>query len=354
MENLIPGTIADPATGRQIEDPTFERSVAALGDNPFKAVVPGGIEGNRVVRGARKMSRDEQWTAMHRRNQEATFKYSGVAEPCVVVNFNPFPLSVNGGLLFSTQIPECPAGKPYVYIVLDQTKWTTQDQGAGLDNIMHFYPWPTHPAEQACEYVREYTEAQEQGGVLTFFGNRVPEDLDVEVWMPVARTTEDEMATNRIERVRVNLKEKWDQALAYRNKSMLRRLQTAISNYSNDQKRHLVNDNDRADAHAAQAIGLIPKLPGFCMEVTLVDEAPARPCPACGAVPQNASVLLCKACNSYVFDIVGAYKHGLIEFGHVSMDRASEEELEELIAIRDERAKIRSKFAKKLKKEEGA
>jgi hypothetical protein len=322
-------------------DPTYAPAVATFGDDPFKVTTIGR---DPNIRGSRKMTKDEAWTHARRREQEANFGYSGVAKPCVVVNFNPFPLFVNGGMLFNTQIPACPVEKPYVFAVLKETKWTTQDQGVGLDNIAHFYPWPTHPAEQATEYLRAYNEEQMAGGVVIFFGESVPADLDIEVEVPVIRTTDDEFATNRIERTRRNLKEMWDEALGKRNRSMLGRLQRAMSNYSNDNTRHLVNDNDRQDAHMAVAMSLIKELPPFCMAVDLEGAGIQAACKDCGTVPLK-SATVCVHCGG-IFDPVKAYINGRIEFGHVCMDAMNEEQWDAVLKEKQRRLKIRDRLIK--------
>ena len=203
MDKTMEFGVSPDASGRLVVDESQDRAAAAFGDNPFKAKVPGAIEGVK----SRKLFKDEAWTAARRKEQEATFKWSHANDPCVVVNMNPFPLSVNGGMLFGYQIPACPPEKPFVFVVLRDTKWTTQDQGAGLDNVPHFYPWPCQPSEQACEFVRAYNIEEESGGVVLFIGSTVPEDLDVEVEMPIARTGDEEDISTRIERIPRNLKQ---------------------------------------------------------------------------------------------------------------------------------------------------
>jgi hypothetical protein len=335
------------------EGPSFSAAAAAtFGDNPFKPdmnTMSAVASPVAPVRGARRMSKGEAWTSARRKEQEANFLYSGVSRPAVVVNLNPFPLTVNGGMLFNTAIPACGDNDPYVSVVLDRTKWDYQDQGVGLDNIEHYYPIPCHPAQQATEYIREYTLEQNRGGVIVFMGTRVPDDIDINVDIPIARSPEDQDATMRIEFIKRNLKEVWQAAESRRNEAIISRLQKATGNYERDETRNLVNDNDRADARLARKIGLIPELPRWCLVSNLIlGETLPDPCPACGAVPTKGAAI-CKSCNAYVFDIVKAYKASAIEYGHVSMDRATEEEWELILDEKNRRDKIRAKFAKRHK-----
>lgn len=327
-----------PALDPNIPLPITPETDALLADgkiqpNPFA-----------IIRGARKLSKDEAWTMARRREQEATFKWSHWDDPCIVVNMNPFPLFVNGGHLFGKQIPACPADKPFVYAVLDEVKWSLQDQGAGLDNVPHFYPWPVFPGAQACEYIRAYTVEQEAGGVLAFYGRGIPENLDIDVEIPIMRTGDDTDAKQYIERARANLKVVWDNAKERRDVSLFRRMQRAISNYENDNTRHLLDDVDRNDAYMAKAIGLIADLPRYCMITTLQDsEKKEKTCLGCGMV-SPASAAICRHCAQYVFDVVGAYKAGIIEFGHMSMDRASDEEMAVILEEKERRDAMKHKM----------
>lgn len=341
---MIDKSVPLPTSG-----PSFSEAAAAtFGENPFRtnemSVVNSPVA---PIRGARRMSKGEAWTSARRKEQEANFLYSGVSRPAVVVNLNPFPLTVNGGSLFNTAIPACPDTDPFVAVVLKDTRWTVQDQGVGMDNIERYYPIPCHPAQQATEYIREYTLEQNRGGVIIFMGTGVPEDLNVIVEIPVARTADEQDVSTRIEFIKRNLREVWEAAQSRRNAAIMERLQRATANYERDETRNQVNDNDRADARLAKKIGLLPKLPNWCLESNLIlGETLPDPCPACGSVP-NKGAAICKACNAYVFDIVAAYKASAIEFGHVSMDKASEEEWEAILTEKERRDKIRAKFVKK-------
>ncbi len=127
----------------------------------------------------------------------------------------------------------------------------------------------------------------------------------------------------------------------------MRRLEKAVGWYNSDETRQLVNDNHRADAHMAKAIGLIEQEPAFCMQKLLIEgEKRADPCPACGAVPKHGA-LICKECNGYVFNVFEAYKHGIIEFGHVSMDRCDQAELEKILKEKERRDERRTKLGQK-------
>ncbi len=90
MDKTMEFGVSVGSSGRLVADESQDRAAAAFGDNPFKAKVPGAIEGVK----SRKLFKDEAWTCSPAaKEQEATFKWSHANDPCVVVNMNPFPLA---------------------------------------------------------------------------------------------------------------------------------------------------------------------------------------------------------------------------------------------------------------------
>ena len=104
-----------------------------------------------------------------------------------------------------------------------------------------------------------------------------------------------------------------------------------------------MNDNHRADAHMAKAIGLIEQEPAFCMQKLLIEgEKRPDPCMACGATPKPGA-LICKECNGYVFNVFEAYKHGINRnWPRVSIYRCDKAELEKIIKEKERRDERRT------------
>src|SRR5215467_8820902 len=63
------------------------------------------------------------------------------------------------------------------------------------------------------------------------------------------------------------------------------------------------------------------------------------PCPGCGEV-SDKNAAICKNCM-YVYQPLKAYEAGLIEYGHVAMERLSAEERRKAIQIKKDREKAK-------------
>ena len=63
------------------------------------------------------------------------------------------------------------------------------------------------------------------------------------------------------------------------------------------------------------------------------------PCPGCGEV-SDAKASICKHCR-HVFHPLKAYEAGLIEYGHVAMDRLSPEDRRKALALKAERERVK-------------
>lgn len=287
----------------------------------------------------------QKWTAKRRSEIERLLKQTEAEVPVTILNLNPFPLSINGGVYFPDSIPACPPGKPYAVHVLKQTRWGHKDLGADAQNVMQMEPVPAIPMVQAAEYIREYVQQSGGfGGVLCYVGDHDPATIKRGDKIRVPEVAYSDSGEFYVD---VQIRD-FDETLATvrnkRNTSILNRLQSANSWYENDSQRMNVNDTHRDLARLAVEEGLIPELPRWVMQANQLIEKRPDPCPACASVPKTGA-LICTNCRDYVFDVIAAYKHALIAYGHVSMDRMDAKGWAEIEAIKADRDRARAKKA---------
>lgn len=304
-----------------------------LGPNPF-----------RPSKSAAK-SKGERWTAAQRAEKEQILTELGRVKPCVIVNFNPFMLKVNGGMLFKGAIPACPVGEPYRAHVLTEARWMTTDKGCGLDNIEQFDPIPYVPAHLATEYMREYVNERQTGGVLIFMGSGVPTDLDIEVDVPVQRPGGD--GPNYLGYEKRNLKQLWDATIAKQNQQILKVIEDNNTFYEDPEMRKNITDVSRAYVRLAVTRGILKPedRPRWVLSHDTLKEAKEDPCPACGATPLKGAAV-CVNCGDYVFDRVKAFRAGVIDIEHRCMADANDDEWKEIQNIQKRRDRIREKREK--------
>jgi hypothetical protein len=300
-----------------------------LGPNPF-----------RPSKSAAK-SKGERWTAAQRAEKEQILNELGRVKPCVIVNFNPFMLKVNGGMLFKGAIPACPVGEPYRAHVLTEARWMTVDKGCGLDNIEQFDPVPYVPAHLATEYMREYVNERQTGGVLIFMGSSVPKDLNVEVDVPVQRPGGD--GPNYLGYEKRNLKQMWDETIGRQNQQILKVIEDNNTFYEDPEMRKNITDVSRAYVRLAVTRGILKPedRPRWVLSHDTLKESKEEPCPACGATPLPGAAV-CVNCGDYVFDRLKAFRAGVIDIEHRSMADATDAEWKEIQNIQKRRDRIKA------------
>ncbi len=102
-------------------------------------------------------------------------KQAEADKPVTILNLNPFPLKINGGVFFPEEIAACPPGKPYTIHVIRETRWGHKDLGCDAQNMMQMEPVPAIPLVLAAEYIREYVQQDGGfGGVLCYVGDHDP------------------------------------------------------------------------------------------------------------------------------------------------------------------------------------
>jgi hypothetical protein len=296
-----------------------------FGENPFKR---------------KKLSKGERWTAERREEQEMLLRETGRVKPVVVVNFNPFPLKVNGGMLFKDAIPACPIGQPYVATVIKEPRWMTVDKGVGMDNIEQFDPIPYLPAQLATEYIREFVNERQTGGVLIFMGTEVPKNLDVDVLVPLQQPGGE--GKNYIGTQKRNLKQMWDATIAHQNTQVLKQIEQANTWYEVPETRNYLTDLHRNYARLAEFRGLLKtaEMPRWVLSHSILTEDRPEPCPACGAVPLKGAAV-CVNCGDYVFDRVKAFRAGVIDIEHRAMQDATDAEWKEIQKIHQHRERVK-------------
>lgn len=297
---------------------------ALLGSDPRKFRDPG-----------------RNWTAKRRAELERLLQQTEAEMPVTILNLNPFPLKINGGVYFPDQVPCCMAGEPYAVHVIRNTRWGHRDLGCDSQNMMQMEPVPAIPLVQAAEYIREFVQQESGfGGVLCYVGDHAPSTI-----ASGAKVRIPEIAHHNGEfYVEVNERDFHETLAAVRQKrngSILRRLQSANSWYENDSQRMNVNDGHRDMARMALAEGLIKELPRWVMQATTEAEQQTPACPSCASQPK-AGATLCVNCG-HIFDVVAAYRNARIAYGAVEMDRLTAEEWKTVKRIKAERDAARSR-----------
>jgi uncharacterized Zn finger protein (UPF0148 family) len=300
---------------------------ALLGNDPGKFRDPG-----------------QRWTAKRYAEIQRLLKQAEADRPVTILNLNPFPLKINGGVFFPEEVPACPPGKPYARHVIRETRWGHKDLGCDAQNMMQMEPVPAIPLVLAAEYIREYVQQDGGfGGVLCYVGDHAPLSIKKGGVIRVPEVAYNERGEFYVEVRERDFHETFAAIRQKRNASILQRLQSANAWYENDSQRMNVNDTHRDLARLAVDEGLIAELPRWVMQAnTLTDKQP-DPCPACAVIPKHGSIL-CVNCGQ-IFDVVAAYKNTRIAYGAVEMDRLTAEEWKIVNQIKAERDKAKGKTA---------
>jgi hypothetical protein len=296
---------------------------ALLGQDPGKFRDPG-----------------QRWTVKRYAEIHRLLKQADADRPVTILNLNPFPLKINGGVFFPDEIPACPPGKPYTIHVIRETRWGHKDLGCDAQNMMQMEPVPAIPLVLAAEYIREYV-AQDGGfgGVLCYLGDHDPAAIKKNGKIKVPEVAYSDRGEFYVEVRERDFHELLSTIRSKRNLSILQRLQSANAWYENDSQRMNVNDTHRDLARLALEEGLIPELPRWVMQANLATHKQADPCPLCAAIPRTGAII-CVNCH-HIFNVVEAYKHAHIAYNSVDMQRLTAEEWKTVNAIKTLRDKAR-------------
>lgn len=291
-----------------------------------------------------------------RKMLEKQIKDTGSGLPVTILNLNPTSLKISGGMFFPEEIEACPADQPYVIYVIRETRWGHKDQGVGLDNVHRVDPYPEIPKSLAAEYMRHYQQESDGfGGVLCYMGSAWNYDKDGNiismgelhpskikkgdsVMVPVISHVDGHIVVDEEKR---DFHEFLGVVRAKRNKTIMRKLQEAVSWHENPEQAKNVNDLHRDMARMAVRENLIPALPRFCIQENSLTEKQAAGCPSCQVVPKPGAIM-CANC-SYIIDVVEVFRLRPSEcvYGSAEMDRLTPEQWKVVDAIHAERTKLR-------------
>lgn len=289
-----------------------------------------------------KLDKEKAFTANRRKDLERMLKMTQAEKACTLLNMNPSPLEINGGVYFPEKVKACPPGQPYTMHVFTQTRWGHKDLGCDLSGMMQFEAVPAIPIVLAAEYIREYADKVDGDcGVLVYAGDGDPSTFKKGHKVFVPRTAYTDTGEFYIELDEVDFHEEFARVRTRRNGSILRRLQSANSWYENDEQRMLVNDIHRALARLAVEEGLIPELPRWVMQANTLHVKQPEACPSCQVVPKPGAIQ-CANC-SYIIDVVETFRvrPSACVYGSAEMDRLTPEQWKEVDAIHAERVKNR-------------
>lgn len=278
----------------------------------------------------------QRWTAKRYADIQRLLKQTEADKPVTILNLNPFPLKINGGVFFPDEVPACPVGKPYAIHVIRETRWGHKDLGADASNMMQMEPVPAIPLVLAAEYIREYVQQDGGfGGVLCYVGDHDPETMKKGTLIRVPEVAYSDRGEFYVEVKERDFHETLKAVRGKRNASILQRLQSANSWYENDSQRMNVNDIHRDLARLALDENLIPELPRWVMQANTSAVKQPDPCPQCQAVPKSGAII-CVNCQ-HIFDVIAAYKNTRISYGSVEFDRLTTEEWKIADKIKAER-----------------
>ncbi len=199
----------------------------------------------------------QRWTAKRYQEIQRLLKQTEADRPVTILNLNPFPLKINGGVYFPDEVPACLPGHPYAIHVIKQTRWGHRDLGCDAQNMMQMEPVPAIPLVLAAEYIREFVQQEGGfGGVLCYVGSQHPETFKKGAKIRVPEVAYNDLGEFYVEVHERDFHELLASVRQKRNESLLRRLQSANSWYENDSQRMNVNDSHRDIARLALHEGL--------------------------------------------------------------------------------------------------
>jgi hypothetical protein len=240
--------------------------------------------------------------------------------PVTIINLLPFKLQINGVLhsRYNTVVPPAPSepqkkgGIAYGRRVLDRIYFDHKDLGSDMQGIDQFIAVPWLPIELAQDFDREYNEIQGTGAVFFYEGDMVPESSPV--------------LTHQLKEAQKNLF-KWCD----------KKCQEADLEWSNDESRKNIGETHREAWRIMFRAGVVTadSQPPWLHAINTTGRTAPELCPGCDKPKAGA---VCVNCGN-VFKPLIAYREGMIEFGHVSFQKMTEEEFKEAQKLQQTRAK---------------
>lgn len=286
---------------------------------------------------------------------------SNPAKPATVVNLHPWPLAFGYGnpLLRGITIPACPPGQVYAHAYIRVQRYDKYLTDNGSYNYR-----PIYPIQIAGEFLREFSNRDNDGGGVIIYEGEINPDKakEVELYDPmghaitraVQRWEYDEedhkIPVTGFEPIRGDFSKALKEALTVRNAAYLRKVQAADHDYNlpDGRGRRNINDKHLLMAQVLHAEGILRELPKWNLSPTAEEEIEMGRCPACD-VMRKGKGFKCHNCG-YVLDPLAAFKAGAIPYGDLSLTLLTVDEMEELEEIQAEREANRKKFEAKREK----
>lgn len=240
----------------------------------------------------------------------------------MVVNLMPFALKPNGVLTerYGLTVPPAPIEPrskdfpSYSFRLLDRLYWDSKDRGAGMDDVDNFEAMPWTPLEVADDFIKEYNEVQKCGGVFVYEGEQMPETSPV-------------------------LKNMLLKAAEARNEWCMKRVEEANLEYASESSRKNITEVHRNAWRILFHAGLVKKEeqpPWLTAISSAAVRTPTELCKRCGSAVGGGYA--CKECGNIIKPLE-AYEDGAIEWGHVSFQKMSDEDMKKATEIRKKREK---------------
>lgn len=297
----------------------------------------------------------------------------GPLRPCTLVNFNPLPLVIQGQIRLTVpkfgttkhhqvvvdwngrrmQGHYCVIASPVDIPTADKgpVPYTTvigheQDSVLPIDvptcEARMFTPWSI-----GCEVIAQYNSPSTKlmGGVLLFdqdihaIGHTRLERTGGKIYIPERTQLPD--SVQYVYRLReASLEEELDRIFEAQHNYFDVKMQQAHANFveGSEVARKMITDTDRDWARYGLEKGWLEVLPEWVSAKLALNESVSRlaVCRYCGEQQRRADVYFCK--QNHPFDVLTALKAGLV-VPQVYIEVLEDEQLEEALAILDERKK---------------
>lgn len=285
---------------------------------------------------------------------------SNPAKPATIVNLHPWPLAFGYGnpLLRGITIPACPPSQVYAHAYIRVQRY---DKFL-TDNGSYNYK-PVLPITIAAEFLREFSNKDNDGGgVIIYEGEINPDKVkEVELYDPMGRPItkavqrwEYDEENNKLpvigyDPIKGDFQKALKEAIALRNSVYLRKVQAADHDYNlpDGRGRRNITDKHLLMAEVLHAEGILRELPKWNLSPTAEEDLAMGRCPACDAMRKGKGY---KCQCGHILDPLEAYRNSAIEYGHLSMEMLTVDEMEEVEEIRADREARKAQFAAKREK----
>jgi hypothetical protein len=248
--------------------------------------------------------------------------------PVTIINLLPFKLQINGVLhsRYNTVVPPAPqepqkkGGIPYGKRTLDKIYFDHKDLGSDMQGIDQFVAVPWLPIELAQDFDREYNEIQGTGAVFFYEGDHMPESTP-------------------------GLRHQLEEAQKSLFKWCDKKCQEADLEWSNDESRKNIGETHREAWRIMFRAGVVTQdsQPPWLHAINTAGRTAPELCPGCDKPKAGA---VCVNCGN-VFKPLIAYKESMIDWGHVSFGKLTDEEFKEALKIKEARDKRTAQMNKK-------